>query len=69
MRVRLAVRSRSRELIARAVRKFEALYTGGPAGGGGMCTRVDLLMNSISVYVDRDVVEPRARLLESRNAA
>ncbi|MFN3988447.1 MAG: acyclic terpene utilization AtuA family protein [Rhodocyclaceae bacterium] len=64
VRLRMAVSSRTRSEVERALQEVEALYTTGPAGGGGVRTALTPLMNSTSVFVERERVAPRVTLLE-----
>jgi len=66
VRVRMAVRAVDRAVVARALIELEALYTAGPAGGGGVRTSVTPLMNSTSVYVPREGHAARVTLLEGQ---
>lgn len=64
VRVRMAVGDGGRDRVARALSEVEALYTTGPAAGGGVRTSVTPLMNSTSVYVPRESCRPTVRMLE-----
>lgn len=65
VRVRMAVAGRDRHDVERAIQEVEALYTTGPAGGGGVRTIVTPLMNSTSVYIDRAALEAQVTILEA----
>lgn len=65
VRVRMAVRAAERETVEQALNEVDALYTTGPAGGGGVRTTVMPLMNSTSVFPDRQAFEPIVTLLEA----
>lgn len=45
--------------------EVEALYTNGPAGGGGVRTSVTEVIGIVSTYIHRAAVTPRLTLLES----
>lgn len=64
VRVRMALRGGAREVVERALQELEALYTAGPAGGGGVRTSVSPLMNSTSVYVERGLCAARVTLVD-----
>ncbi|WP_227816325.1 acyclic terpene utilization AtuA family protein [Nitrogeniibacter aestuarii] len=65
VRLRMAVSSNDRRAVERALQEVEALYTAGPAGGGGVRAHLTPLMNSTSVFVERDAFEPQIELLEA----
>ena len=64
VRVRMAVGGQDRRQVERAVQEVEALYTTGPAGGGGVRTAVTPLMNSTSVHVPRRAFDAHIAILE-----
>ena len=64
VRVRMAVGGPDRRQVERAVQEVEALYTTGPAGGGGVRTAVTPLMNSTSVHVERRAFAAQVSILE-----
>lgn len=64
VRARLAVRGHDKRAVERALQEVEALYTTGPAGGGGVRTSITALMNSTSVYVARNAFEAQVAMLE-----
>ena len=66
LRVRMAVSGADRGQVERAVQEVEALYTTGPAGGGGVRTAITPLMNSTSVYVERGRVRTEVSMLEEQ---
>jgi hypothetical protein len=45
--------------------EVEALYTNGPAGGGGVRTRVDEVIGIVSTLIPRDDVVPQLEILEA----
>jgi hypothetical protein len=64
VRLRAAVRSVDRRVAVDLAREVEALYTNGPAGGGGVEASVRDTIAVISTLVPREVVEPRVEVLE-----
>ncbi|MFE7225729.1 acyclic terpene utilization AtuA family protein [Nocardioides sp. NPDC057577] len=48
--------------------EVEALYTNGPAGGGGVRTSVTEVIGIVSTYIPRAAVTPRVTLLETGEA-
>jgi Acyclic terpene utilisation family protein AtuA len=63
-RLRLAVQSFDRQIAADLVYEIEALYTNGPAGGGGVETSVRESVVLLSTLVPADTVTPRIEVLE-----
>lgn len=66
VRVRLAVRGTRQADVRRALHEVEALYTNGPAGGGGVRLNIAPLLASASAYVPRERVAATVSLLEAR---
>ncbi len=64
VRVRMAVRARGQREVRQAMHEVEALYTTGPAGGGGVRLNVTPLLASASAYVPRERVRPTVSLAE-----
>ncbi|HEY0877890.1 MAG TPA: acyclic terpene utilization AtuA family protein [Zeimonas sp.] len=64
VRVRIAVAADSRAEAARAAEEVLALYTCGPAGGGGVRSAVRRRISTSSAYVARDRVAPATEFLE-----
>src|SRR5690349_24326254 len=58
VRVRVAVRMRGTEAAALVGREVEALYTNGPAGGGGATQCTKPVIAVVSTLIDREEVEP-----------
>ncbi|GAA6142424.1 acyclic terpene utilization AtuA family protein [Hydrogenophaga sp. 5NK40-0174] len=65
VRVRMAVSASDREVVNRALNELDALYTCGPAGGGGVRTSIVPLMQSTSVFALRDRFHPRVTMMEA----
>jgi hypothetical protein len=59
VRARVAGRARSPEVAARIGREVEALYTNGPAGGGGVSHLVKPVIAAASALLPRQRVSPR----------
>jgi hypothetical protein len=64
VRLRVAVQSFDRQVVLDLAHEVEALYTNGPAGGGGVETSVRDTVALISTLVSRDLVEPQVTVLE-----
>jgi hypothetical protein len=56
VRLRIAAASADRETADRLAREVTALYTCGPAGGGGVRTAVRARLETLSAYVPREAV-------------
>jgi len=65
IRVRAAGRADSHRAAALVVREVEALYTNGPAGGGGASGSTKEVIAIASALVPRECVSPRVEILES----
>ena len=59
VRARVACRVRTEAEARRVGREVAALYTNGPAGGGGAASTVKPVVGIVSALIDRDRVEPR----------
>ena len=59
VRVRAAARASSLAAAQRVGREVEALYTNGPAGGGGASQSAKPVVAIASTFVRRQAVEPR----------
>ncbi|PHK96857.1 hypothetical protein CR162_00320 [Pseudoroseomonas rhizosphaerae] len=68
LRLRLAVATGTREEAERAVREVLSLYCCGPAGGGGVRTRVVDRIRTLSFLVPRERLSPRVTLLDLAEA-
>ena len=66
VRVRIAARTRSASEARRVAREVEALYTNGPAGGGGATSSVRQVLGMTSVLVPRERVHWRVDFMEVR---
>lgn len=67
VRLRLAVAGPDRTAVERALREVLSLYLNGPAGGGGVRSRVEHRLNTVSCLVPRERVAPRFAFLEELN--
>ncbi len=65
VRLRIAVASKDRKAVEAAVYEVGALYTCGPAGGGGVRTSVRSRVSTGSVLVPRENVSPSYRFYGS----
>jgi len=64
VRLRVAARAKSREEAAVVGDEVEALYTNGPAGGGGTRKYVTEQIGIVSTLIDRARVKPQVTVLE-----
>jgi len=64
VRLRVAGTHAERAVAERVLREVTALYTCGPAGGGGVRTALRPRLNMISTTIAREAVQPRWRFLE-----
>lgn len=64
VRLRAAVQAFDRRAAVDLAREIEALYTNGPAGGGGVEVSVRDTIAVVSTLVPRGLVEPKLELLE-----
>ena len=60
----MAARADSADLARLVAREVEALYTNGPAGGGGATISVRPILAMRSTLIPRHLVTPRVDLLE-----
>jgi hypothetical protein len=58
----------SAEDAAAVCQEVEALYTNGPAGGGGVRTDIDEVIGIVSTLLPRDQVQPQLTILEAQHA-
>ncbi len=56
VRLRVAARAESRELATLISQEVEALYTNGPAGGGGVSTSTKETIAMLSTFIPRELV-------------
>jgi hypothetical protein len=65
IRLRVAARCRSKEAASRIGEEVEALYTNGPAGGGGARKSIYEQVGIVSCFVPRERVRPQVTIFES----
>jgi Acyclic terpene utilisation family protein AtuA len=65
IRLRVAANARTREAAERIGEEVEALYTNGPAGGGGARKAVTEVVGIVSCLLPRELVSNKVTLLES----
>jgi hypothetical protein len=65
IRLRVAGKAQSLEDAALIGEEVEALYTNGPAGGGGVRKYVNEVIGIVSTLMERNKVEPEVFLFES----
>lgn len=58
VRARVVARTRTRADAERVGREVEALYTNGPAGGGGATRLVNPVIGVVSTLIERELVQP-----------
>ena len=61
-RVRVCLTSQTREPAQRVVDELQALYCSGPAAGGGFRGQVSEQLATVSVLLDRELIEPQVRV-------
>jgi len=64
VRLRIAAAHRQREIAQLVLREVTALYTCGPAGGGGVRTSLSPRLNSMPGYVPRELAPARWAFLD-----
>jgi hypothetical protein len=65
VRLRVAARAGDEESARRVGEEVEALYTNGPAGGGGARKAVHEQIGIVSCLIPRERVTPRVEFLEA----
>jgi hypothetical protein len=63
VRARFTVRTFDREQAKTLAEEVEALYTNGPAGGGGATSSIKETIGIVSTLIPRDSVTPKAEIL------
>jgi len=66
VRLRVAARCTEKEAASRVGEEVEALYTNGPAGGGGARKSVTEQVGIVSCLIPRDRAAARMTLFESK---
>ena len=65
IRLRIAAKATSAEEAALIGEEVEALYTNGPAGGGGARKYVSEVIGIVSTLIDRNSISPQVNIFES----
>ncbi|MDB5893087.1 MAG: hypothetical protein JWQ88_618 [Rhodoferax sp.] len=65
VRLRVAMNHADRQSAERLVREVTALYTCGPAGGGGVRTGLRQRLGTVSCAIDRGLVPASFRFVEA----
>lgn len=64
VRLRVAAAHQDKELVEHLLREIVALYTCGPAGGGGVRTAIRPRLNTVSCLVPRSAVTPNFMMMD-----
>lgn len=65
VRLRVAAKAANKEDAALVGEEVEALYTNGPAGGGGARKYVNEVIGIVSILMGRDSISPQVKIFES----
>lgn len=65
IRLRIAAKTEDRNLAQLVGEEVEALYTNGPAGGGGARKSITEVIGVVSILIDRMAIKSEVKLLES----
>jgi len=65
VRLRVAAKTKNRELAALVGEEVEALYTNGPAGGGAARKQVNPIIGIHSILLDRSLIKPALQILHA----
>ncbi|MBW3468370.1 acyclic terpene utilization AtuA family protein [Arthrospiribacter ruber] len=65
VRLRIAGKSKEKHLAERLGHEVEALYTNGPAGGGGARKYITQLVGIVSILLDREKIKSQVHLFEN----
>jgi len=65
VRLRVAGKAKTAEQAALIGEEVEALYTNGPAGGGGARKYVNEVVGIVSTLVDKNNISPEVKIFES----
>lgn len=65
VRLRVAAKTQTREEAELVGREIQALYTNGPAGGGGARKHTEEIIGVVSTLIDRGEVTTRVEIIES----
>ena len=64
IRLRIAARTRAREEAVKVVREVECLYINGPAGGGGISSKVSDVLSVENIIIPAADIQPAVQLFE-----
>ena len=65
VRLRVAAKAKTQAEAALIGEEVEALYTNGPAGGGGVRKYVNEVIGIVSILVDRNKVQPQVTIFQN----
>jgi hypothetical protein len=65
IRLRVAAKTRTPEDAILVGEEVEALYTNGPAGGGGARKYITEVIGIVSTLIDRNSISPQVNIFES----
>ena len=65
LRLRLAAKTKERGIAEKFANEVEALYTNGPAAGGGVSKSIQEVIAIQSVLIDKNKVKPQVKLFRS----
>lgn len=63
VRLRIVTKGMEQTVVAELGHEIEALYTNGPAGGGGVETLVKPTIGMVSILVERALVQPQVEII------
>lgn len=66
IRLRIAVRTKDKATAQKAIREVDCLYINGPAGGGGISSKVANITSIENILIPRADLSPRVTLTEVR---
>ena len=59
VRLRLAIRTKTKEAARKVVDEVETLYTNGPSGGGGVSKKIEEVVSICSIFIPREDIETK----------
>ena len=65
VRLRVAGKSPTKEIAQRIGEELEALYTNGPAGGGGARKYLHEVLGVVSILMNRNQIQPALKLIDA----
>ena len=57
VRLRVAIRTKTREAAKKVVDEVETLYTNGPSGGGGVSKAIEEVVSICSIFIPREDIQ------------